>query len=171
MSTTSTEIERSSCRKNSRVAWVVPSIFQSPGGDLNPFGIPKCAVWLRMLSPGRTSCSSRSGRELPQTLIKWIKQQLLHKPTHRVSLLALLETGGMIVPRLSSAEVYLSHLASEAGVDCLCYSDGIPLARTNWPCKVRLSVAEALRNLGDYRHSTSQLPASCGCRCAIPNEI
>jgi hypothetical protein len=112
-----------------------------------------------------------SGRELPQTLIKWIKQQLLHKPTHRVSLLALLETGGMIVPRLSSAEVYLSHLASEVGVDCLCYSDGIPLARTNWPCKVRLSVAEALRNLGDYRHSTSQLPASCGCRCAIPNEI
>jgi len=88
-----------------------------------------------------------SGRKLPQTLTEWLEQQLLHKPTHRVSLLALLETGGMIVPRLSSAEIYLSHLASQAGVDCLCYSDGIPLARTNWPRKVRLSVGEVLNRL------------------------
>jgi hypothetical protein len=112
-----------------------------------------------------------SGRKLPQTLTEWLEQQLLHKPTHRVSLLALLETGGMIVPRLSSAEIYLSHLAPQAGADCLCYSDGIPLARTNWPRKVRLSVAEALHNLYDYHHSTSQRPASRGRRCAIPNEI
>jgi len=88
-----------------------------------------------------------SGGELPQTLTKWIEEQLFDKTTHRIALLALLETGGMIVPRLSSAEIYLSHLASQARVDCLCYSDGIPLARTNWPRKVRLSVAEVLNRL------------------------
>jgi hypothetical protein len=88
-----------------------------------------------------------SGKELPQMLTDWIEKQLLHNTTHRVSLLALLETGGMIVPRLSSAEIYLSRLASEAGVDCLCYSDGIPLTRTNWPRKVRVSVGEALKRL------------------------
>jgi hypothetical protein len=88
-----------------------------------------------------------SGGELPQALTKWIEERLLHKTTHRVTLLALLETGGMIVPRLSSAEIYLSHLASEAGVDCLCYSDAIALARTNWPRKVRLSVGEVLNRL------------------------
>ena len=88
-----------------------------------------------------------SGGELPQTLTKWLEETLLHNTTHRVSLLALLETGGMIVPRLSSAEIYLSRLASEAGVDCLCYSDSIPLARTNWRRKARLSVAEALQRL------------------------
>ncbi len=85
-----------------------------------------------------------SGTELPQALTRWIEERLLHKTSHRVTLLALLETGGMIVPRLSSTEIYLSHLASKAGVDCLCYSDGIPLARTNWPRKVGLSVSEAL---------------------------
>lgn len=89
----------------------------------------------------------RPGGELPPALTKWIEERLLHNPTHRVSLLALLETDGMLVPRLSSAEIYLSHLASEAGVDCLCYSDGIPLARTTWPRKPRLSVAEALNRL------------------------
>jgi hypothetical protein len=88
-----------------------------------------------------------SGGKLPQALTRWIEERLLHKTTHRVTLLALLETGGMIVPRLSSAEIYLSHLASQAGVDCLCYSDGIPLARTNWPRKVRLSVGEVLNRL------------------------
>jgi len=88
-----------------------------------------------------------SGGKLPQTLTKWIEKRLLHNTPHRVSLLALLETGGMIVPRLSSAEIYLSRLASEAGVDCLCYSDSIPLTRTNGPRKVRLSVAEALHRL------------------------
>jgi hypothetical protein len=62
-------------------------------------------------------------------------------------LLALLETGGMIVPQLSSAEIYLSRLASKAGVDCLCYSDSIPLTRTNWPRKDRLSVGEVLKRL------------------------
>ncbi len=88
-----------------------------------------------------------SGGELPQSLTKWIEARLLHNTKHRVSLLALLETGGMIAPRLSSAEIYLSHLATKAGVDCLCYSDGIPLTRTNWPRKVRLSVGEALKRL------------------------
>ena len=43
-----------------------------------------------------------SGGELPQALTQWIEQQLLHKTAHRVTLLALLETGGMILPRLSS---------------------------------------------------------------------
>jgi len=71
-----------------------------------------------------------SGGQLPQALKKWIEERLLHKTTHRPALLALLETGGMIVPRLSSVEIYLSRLASEVGVDCLCYSDGIPLPRT-----------------------------------------
>ena len=88
-----------------------------------------------------------SGGELPQTLTKWIEERLLHNATHRVSLLALLETGGIIMPRLSSAEICLRRLASEAGVDCLCYSDGIPLTRTNWPRKARLSVGEALKRL------------------------
>ncbi len=88
-----------------------------------------------------------SGGELPQALTEWIEGRLLHKTTHRVALLALLETGGMIVPRLSAAEVYLSRLASQSGVDCLCYSDSIPLTRTNWPRKVRLSVGEALKRL------------------------
>jgi hypothetical protein len=88
-----------------------------------------------------------SGGELPQTLTKWIEERLLHNKTHRVSLLALLETGGMIVPRLSSAEICLSRLARQAGLDCLCYSDSIPLARVNWRHKARLSVAEALHRL------------------------
>src|SRR5271157_6094434 len=70
-----------------------------------------------------------SGGELPKTVTKYIEKGLLHSTTRRVSLLALLETGGMIAPRLSPAEIYLSHLASKAGVDCLCYSDGIPLPR------------------------------------------
>jgi hypothetical protein len=88
-----------------------------------------------------------SGGKLPQGLTKWIEKRLFHKSSHRLALLALLETGGTIVPRVSSAEIYLSHLASEAGVDCLCYSDSIPLARANWPRKANLSVAEALHRL------------------------
>ncbi len=48
-----------------------------------------------------------SGGELPQALTKWMEERLLHKITHRVTLLALLETGGIVVPRLSSAEIYL----------------------------------------------------------------
>ena len=83
-----------------------------------------------------------SGGGLPQTLTKWLEERLLHDATHRISLLALLETGGRIVPRLSSAEICLSHLARQAGLDCLCYSDGIPLARTNRPRKVRLLAGE-----------------------------
>lgn len=88
-----------------------------------------------------------SGGELPQTLTKWLEKTLQHSAPHRVSLLALLETGGMIVPRLSSAEICLSRLARQAGLDCLCYSDSIPLTGTNWPRKARLSVAEALHRL------------------------
>jgi len=88
-----------------------------------------------------------SGGQLPQTLTKWLEETLQHSAPHRVSLLALLETGGMIVPRLSSAEICLSRLARQAGVDCLCYSDSIPLPRLNWRRKVRPSVAEALHRL------------------------
>jgi hypothetical protein len=88
-----------------------------------------------------------SGGELPQTLTKWLEETLQHGAPHRVSLLALLETGGMIVPRLSSAEIYLSRLARQAGLDCLCYSDSVPLARVNWRHRARLSVAEALHRL------------------------
>ena len=36
---------------------------------------------------------------------------------------------GALAPRLSPAEVYVSNLSSKIGVDCLCYSDSIPLAR------------------------------------------
>ncbi len=89
----------------------------------------------------------RPGGELPQTLTEWIEERLFHKTTQRVALLALLETGGMIVPLLSRAEICLRHLASRAGVDCLCYSDSIPLARATWPRKIRLSVAEVLNRL------------------------
>jgi hypothetical protein len=88
-----------------------------------------------------------SGGALPQTLTKWIEKQLVHNTAHRVSLLALLETGGAIVPRLSPAEVYLSRLASKTGADCLCYSDSIPLTRSNWPHKAQFSVGEALKQL------------------------
>ena len=91
-----------------------------------------------------------SGGQLPQWLTKWIEKRLFHeshKTTRRVALMALLETGGMNVPRLSSAEIYLRHLASEAGLDCLCYSDGIPLARINCPHKIRLSVGRVLNRL------------------------
>jgi hypothetical protein len=86
----------------------------------------------------------RPGGELPQTLTKWIEERLFHKTTHRVALLALVKTGGMIVPLLSPAEIYLRHLASRAGLDCLCYSDSISLTRTNCPRKVRLSVGKVL---------------------------
>ncbi len=61
----------------------------------------------------------RPGGELPQTLTEWIEERLFHKTTQRVALLALLETGGMIVPLLSRAEMCLRHLASRAGMDCL----------------------------------------------------
>jgi hypothetical protein len=74
--------------------------------------------------------------KLPQALTQWIEERLFHKTTHRVSLLALLETVGMIVPGLSSAETYLSHLASKAEVDCLCYSDSIPLASPWGKCSI-----------------------------------
>ena len=88
-----------------------------------------------------------SGGELPQTLTKWLEETLQHSAPHRVSLLALLETGGLIAPHLSSVEICLSRLARQAGLDCLCYSDSVPLARVNWRRKARLSVAEALHRL------------------------
>jgi len=70
-----------------------------------------------------------SGGELPRTLTKWIERKFLDNTARRVSLLALVETGGVMVTRLSPAEIYLSSLSEKAGVDCLCYSDSIPLAR------------------------------------------
>jgi hypothetical protein len=118
--------------------WCLKSFWHPKMRQVAADAIAKTDIILFALCPGG---------ELPQALTRWIKERLLHKTTHRVALLALLETGGMIVPRLSSVEVYLSHLASEVGVDCLCYSDSIPLARTNWPRKVRLSVGEVLNRL------------------------
>lgn len=70
-----------------------------------------------------------SGGDLPQAVKNWLEKGLINTPVHRVCLLALLEIGGTLVPRLSPAEVYLSSLSSKIGVDCLCYSDSIPLAR------------------------------------------
>ena len=118
--------------------WSLRSFWHPKMRQMAADAIAKADIILFALSPEG---------ELPQTLTKWLEERLVHKTTHRLTLLALLETGGMIVPRLSSAEIYLSHLASQAGVDCLCYSAGIPLARTNWPRKVRVSVAEALHCL------------------------
>jgi hypothetical protein len=71
-----------------------------------------------------------SGGELPQNFTKWVEKRLFGRKRHKLCLLALVETGGMILPRLSRAEIYLSHLSSAAGVDCLCYSDSIPIARS-----------------------------------------
>jgi hypothetical protein len=73
--------------------------------------------------------SLSSGGELPQNVTKWIEKGLFERKTSKLCLLALVETGGMIEPCLSRAEIYLSHLSSAAGVDCLCYSDSIPIPR------------------------------------------
>jgi hypothetical protein len=70
-----------------------------------------------------------SGGELPQGVTKWIEKRLFGRKTRKLCLLALVETGGINVPRLSRAEIYLSHLSLAAGVDCLCYSDSIPIPR------------------------------------------
>ena len=67
-----------------------------------------------------------SGAELTHTVRELIEQQLLNNLPHRVSLLALLETGGISAPRLSPAAIYLSRLSAKAGVDCLCYRDTPP---------------------------------------------
>ena len=71
-----------------------------------------------------------SGGDLPKNVTRWIEKGLFERKTGNLCLLALVETGGITVPRLSPAEIYLSHLSSSAGVDCLCYSDGIPIARS-----------------------------------------
>ena len=70
-----------------------------------------------------------AGGDMPQAVKNWLEKGLVNTPGNRVCLLALLETGGTLMPRLSSAEVYLSSLSSKIGVDCLCYSDSIPMAR------------------------------------------
>jgi hypothetical protein len=70
-----------------------------------------------------------SGGDMPQAVKNWLEKGLVNTPANRVCLLALLETGGALMPRLSPAEVYLSNLSSRIGVDCLCYSDCIPMAR------------------------------------------
>jgi hypothetical protein len=70
-----------------------------------------------------------SGGELPQAVKNWLGKVLINNPAHKVCLLALLETGGTFTLRLSPAEVYVSNLSSKIGVDCLCYSESIPLAR------------------------------------------
>ncbi|HEY3913532.1 MAG TPA: hypothetical protein VGN61_03515 [Verrucomicrobiae bacterium] len=72
--------------------------------------------------------SLRSGGELPQAIKKWINS-VIDNSRRRVSLLALLETGGAIALRVSRTEIFLNHLSSRVGVDSLCYSDGPPTAR------------------------------------------
>lgn len=72
--------------------------------------------------------SLRSGGELPQAIKKWINS-VIDNSRRRLSLLALLETGGAIMPRVSRTEIFLNHLSLRVGVDCLCYSDGLPSAR------------------------------------------
>jgi hypothetical protein len=72
--------------------------------------------------------SLRSGGELPQAIKKWINS-VIDNSRRRVSLLALLETGGAIAPQVSRTEIFLNHLSSRVGVDSLCYSDGLPSAR------------------------------------------
>src|SRR5580658_5530053 len=42
-----------------------------------------------------------SGAELPQNVTKWIEKGVLERKTNKLCLLALVETGGMVVPRLS----------------------------------------------------------------------
>ena len=71
-----------------------------------------------------------SGGELPQDVTEWIDKGVFGRKKNKLCLLALVETGGVAVPRLSRAEIYLSNLSSAAGIDCLCYSDGIPMARS-----------------------------------------
>jgi hypothetical protein len=71
-----------------------------------------------------------AGGEIPQHVTKWLEKGLLRRKTPKRCLLALVETGGMLEPRLSRAEVYLSQLSVAAGVDCLCHSDSIPIARS-----------------------------------------
>jgi hypothetical protein len=70
-----------------------------------------------------------SGGELPRSLTQWIERILLDGRQHRTALFALVEAGGRRLPQLSRAEIYLSRLSATAGVDCLCYSDSIPIAR------------------------------------------
>lgn len=71
-----------------------------------------------------------SAGELPQIVTKWMEKVIFKRKTRKLCLLALLETGGVIVPRPSGAEIYLSHLSRAASVDCLCYSDSMPVARS-----------------------------------------
>jgi hypothetical protein len=71
-----------------------------------------------------------TGGVLPDCVTKWIDKLALHGETFRPALLALVESGGVRGPQLSHTEVYLSHLATAAKVDCLCYSDGKPATRT-----------------------------------------
>ena len=70
-----------------------------------------------------------SGGEVPEYVTTWLDKELLQRKTPKLCLVALVETGGIKAPRLSRAEVYLSQLSLAAGVDCLCYSDSIPIAR------------------------------------------
>jgi hypothetical protein len=85
----------------------------------------------RSIARANVVCFSlRSGAEIPRHVTAWLDHELLGTKTRRVCLLALLEAGGAAAPRLSRAEVYLSHLSLAAGVDCLCYSDSIPMVRS-----------------------------------------
>jgi hypothetical protein len=72
--------------------------------------------------------SLRSCGDLPPAIKKWINS-VIDNSRRRVSLLALLETGGAIAPQVSQTEIFLNHLSSRVGVDSLCYSEGLPSPR------------------------------------------
>lgn len=74
--------------------------------------------------------SLSSGAELPEHVTKWLEKRLVGRKARKLCLLALVETGGLLTPRLSRAEIYLSQLSLAAGVDCLCYSDSIHIPRS-----------------------------------------
>ena len=75
-------------------------------------GIP---IMLRMATDDATKTDiimfslGDQGGELPQAVKKWINS-VIDNSRRRVSLLALLETGGAIAPQVSRTEIFLNHL-------------------------------------------------------------
>lgn len=86
----------------------------------------------RLMASADIICFSLpGGGEIPPRVAASLESVLLGRKSPRLCLLALVETGGLTAPRLSRSEVYLSQLSLAAGVDCLCYSDSIPMARSS----------------------------------------
>ncbi len=97
-----------------------------------------------------------SGRELSQSVTGWIEKILLGGNSHKPALFTLVESGGIRVPQLSRAEVYLSRLSAVAGVDCLCYSDSIPITRTTRRTKQDSALRKNARLAMTGPHADSQ---------------